>query len=103
MCVVPYLLGLPFSITNILQDKCEVAKGIKEPNPQSDPLVRFDGKTVIVTGAGGGLGKAYALMYARLGANVVVNDFNASAAGSVVDEIKQGGRPYYIEIADKKH
>lgn len=55
----------------------------------------FNGKTVIVTGAGGGLGRAYALMYARLGANVVINDFNAKAAGAVVDEIKQGGQEQY--------
>ncbi|KAJ7333411.1 peroxisomal hydratase-dehydrogenase-epimerase [Mycena albidolilacea] len=63
------------------------------PNAQSSPQVRFDGKTVIVTGGGAGLGRAYALMYGKLGANVVVNDVSKKGAKSVVDEIvKAGGR-----------
>ena len=60
------------------------------PNKQSSPEVRFDGQTVIVTGSGQGLGRIYALMYSRLGANVVVNDFNKDAAQKVVDEIVSG-------------
>ncbi|KAF8952132.1 hypothetical protein BDZ97DRAFT_1931228 [Flammula alnicola] len=48
---------------------------------------------VVVTGAGGGLGKAYSLLFASRGANVVVNDFNAAAAQKVVDQIvKAGGK-----------
>ncbi|CAL1716544.1 unnamed protein product [Somion occarium] len=63
------------------------------PNPQSTPEVRFDSKTVIITGAGQGLGRAYALMYGRLGANVVVNDVSEKGANAVVDEIiKAGGK-----------
>lgn len=48
------------------------------------------GRTVIVTGAGGGLGKAYALALAAEGANVVVNDIRAEAAAEVVAQL--GGR-----------
>ena len=44
--------------------------------------VNFEGKTVIVTGAGNGLGKAYALEFASRGANVVVNDLGGSVDGS---------------------
>jgi NAD(P)-dependent dehydrogenase (short-subunit alcohol dehydrogenase family) len=46
-----------------------------------------DQRTVIITGAGGGLGRAYALAFAAEGANVVVNDIRAEAAQDVVREI----------------
>lgn len=41
----------------------------------------FNGQTVVVTGAGGGLGKAYATFFASRGANVVVNDLGVSSKG----------------------
>lgn len=50
-----------------------------------------ENRTVIVTGAGGGLGKAYALALAAEGANVVVNDIRADAADAVMAEIKAAG------------
>lgn len=43
--------------------------------------LRFDGQTVVITGAGGGLGKAYALFFGSRGANVVVNDLGGSFKG----------------------
>jgi NAD(P)-dependent dehydrogenase (short-subunit alcohol dehydrogenase family) len=59
----------------------------------------FEDKVVVITGAGGGLGKAHALEFASRGAKVVVNDLGGSgdgvgssdAADVVVDEINAAG------------
>lgn len=50
-----------------------------------------DNRTVIVTGAGGGLGRAYALAFAAEGARVVVNDIRREAAEAVCADIRATG------------
>ena len=54
--------------------------------------MRFEGKVVVVTGAGQGIGRAIALSFAREGADVVVNDINIETAKGVAEEIKAIGR-----------
>src|SRR5688572_17123080 len=72
----------------------------------------FDGKVVIVTGSGGGIGRAHALAFAKEGAAIVVNDLGGTRDGTgasqkmadaVVEEItKAGGRAAanYDSVAD---
>lgn len=74
----------------------------------------LDGKVAIVTGAGGGLGRAHALLLAEEGARVVVNDLggdrhgtgaSTSMADAVVAEIEAAGGqavPHYGSVTDDK-
>jgi len=50
-----------------------------------------ENRTVIITGAGGGLGRAYALAFGQAGANVVVNDIRIEAATQVANEVIAAG------------
>ncbi|KAG6548582.1 hypothetical protein Mapa_010071 [Marchantia paleacea] len=52
---------------------------------------RLRGKTAIITGAGSGIGRQAALLFAHEGANVAVADWNFSAAARTVDAVKEFG------------
>src|SRR5439155_17719134 len=74
----------------------------------------LDGKVAIITGAGGGIGRSHALLFAKEGAKVVVNDVGGTRSGEgqshsmadqVVDEIKKAGGQavaHYESIAEGK-
>ena len=51
----------------------------------------LDGKVALVTGGGGGIGRATALAMAREGARVAVADFDAAAARETVAQINAAG------------
>src|ERR1044072_6088171 len=76
--------------------------------------ISFEGRVAIVTGAGGGLGRAYALELAKRGARVVVNDLgggrdgngHSDAALAVVAEIEAAGGSAMADggsVADPEH
>ena len=50
-----------------------------------------DGRVVVITGAGGGIGRAEAMLFAQEGARVVVNDVSAEGANAVVEEVRAAG------------
>lgn len=54
-------------------------------------MTGMTGKAVVITGAGSGIGRAYARFLAALGCSVVVNDIKADSANQTVEEIRAGG------------
>ncbi len=73
----------------------------------------LDGKVAAITGAGGGIGRAHALLFAKEGAKVVVNDLGGARDGTgsghtmtekVVDEIRAAGgqaAPSYDDVGER--
>lgn len=57
-------------------------------------------RVVIITGAGGGLGAAYAKAFAQEGAKVIVNDINQEAAQATVDQIQAAGGEAVVNTSD---
>jgi NAD(P)-dependent dehydrogenase (short-subunit alcohol dehydrogenase family) len=56
-------------------------------------MEEFAGKTAVVTGAGSGMGKAFALRFAAEGMNVVIGDIQDDALAATVAEIEASGAP----------
>lgn len=90
-----------WQVVNPLNNEIVINMGEFEYGDIPKTEIRFDDQVAIITGAGGGLGRTYALELARRGASVVVNDLGGSRDGSgagssspadvVVAEIKAAG------------
>lgn len=62
--------------------------------------MRLQDKVAVITGAGSGMGKQIALLYAKEGAKVTVSDINVDAANATVEEIKSNGGNAIAVIAN---
>lgn len=63
----------------------------------------LENKVAIITGAGSGIGKAAALLFAKEGAKVVISDINEANGNGAVEEIKKnGGDAFYIKADSSK-
>ncbi|MEC0128976.1 SDR family oxidoreductase [Paenibacillus pabuli] len=62
--------------------------------------MKLQDKVAVVTGAGSGMGRAIATLYAQEGAKVIVSDINAETAQTVVDEIKAQGGEAIVVLAN---
>ncbi|MFI0350324.1 SDR family NAD(P)-dependent oxidoreductase [Actinomadura sp. 9N407] len=69
-------------------------------NTTSGPTSDLTGKSVIVTGAGSGIGRAAALRFAEHGAKVLVADINPGGAAEAVAEIRAKGTPAHAVVGD---
>lgn len=78
----------PFML-NDYKSLTEAARALKANDLSGAPAVTLKDKVVLITGAGAGLGRDYALFFAKYGAKVVVNDFKDPTP--VVEEIKKAG------------
>ena len=61
---------------------------------------RFDGRVVLVTGGGSGIGRAIATRFAEEGARVVVNDIRAEAAEATAKALGRDARAIVADVAD---
>jgi NAD(P)-dependent dehydrogenase (short-subunit alcohol dehydrogenase family) len=62
--------------------------------------MKLEGKVALITGSGNGIGKAMALLFAKEGADIAVNDIDLPSAEETAEEVKQIGRNATAIAAD---
>ncbi|GIW09084.1 MAG: sorbitol dehydrogenase [Dehalococcoidia bacterium] len=62
--------------------------------------MRYQGKTVIVTGGGSGIGRAICERFAREGANVTIADRNGAGARALAEELGERALAYEVDVTD---
>jgi 3-oxoacyl-[acyl-carrier protein] reductase len=67
---------------------------------QGEENMKLEGKVALITGAGSGIGQAIALLFAKEGADIAVNDINLPAAEKTVAAVKKLGRKAIAVKAD---
>lgn len=65
-------------------------------------MSRLEGKVAIITGAGQGIGKAYAERFVAEGARVAVADINDAGAKAVADELGDAAIPVHVDVTDEE-
>ncbi len=63
-------------------------------------MKNFKGKTVVITGAGSGIGRALAINFSKRGANLAIADINEGNLNDTVEEIKKNGITIFSKVFD---